>query len=295
MDSAQLATFLAAAESGSFAAAAGMVNASASSVTERIAALEHRVGVSLFRRSRRGCTLSEAGERFLPRAQAIMATWELARDEAALPARFTGQLRLGAQYALWPEFLIPWVASLQDERPDLALALSAGASARMNRQVGAGIVDLAVLYSPVLGAAVEAREVVNDRLVMVRSTALADWRDGWIDIDWGEEMRGPIAEAVGYRDAGGIALDLGGMALRWLIERGAAGYVPARLARKAIAEGLLAPVEELPGFDYPAYALWRRDTRLPVADIVDGLCGYVRSTESLDAPGRGMDGGARPL
>ncbi len=295
MDGAQLATFLAAAESGSFSAAAGAVNASTSSVTERIAALEHRVGAQLFTRSRSGCSLTEAGARFLPRAQTIMATWDLARDEAALPARFVGRLRLGAQYALWPEFLIPWVARLREERSELALSLSAGASARMNREVGAGVVDLAILYNPVLGAAVEAREVVNDRLVLVRSAALDDWREGWVDIDWGEALRAPIAEAVGHLDSGGISLDIGGMALRWLVERKASGYVPARLARRAIDDGSLVRVDDMPVFDYPAYALWRRDTRLPVAGIVSGLCEYVHAAESLYAPAGGMDAPARGL
>lgn len=289
MDSAQLQTFVAAAESGSFAAASHIVHASTSSVTERIAALEHRIGARLFIRSRNGCTLTEAGERFLPRAQAMLASWTLAREEAGLPERFAARMRIGAQYALWPEFVSPWIDSFRSTRPDMALELTAGASARMNREVAAGTVDFAVLYSPRLGAAVEAREIVNDQLVMVCAPSLQDWREGWIDIDWGEAMRAPIAEATGYRDSGGLTLDLGGMALNWLIEREGAGYLPARLARRAISEGKLSFVDDMPAFDFPAYAMWRRDSRFDMGVLVDHLIGFVAERENLTAPHAGMD------
>ncbi|MBY6127211.1 LysR family transcriptional regulator [Qipengyuania aquimaris] len=289
MDFAQLQTFVAAAESGSFSAAANIVHASTSSVTERIAALEHRIGARLFERSRKGCVLTEAGARFLPRAQAMLSSWANARDEARLPARFTGQLRIGGQYALWPEFLIPWIDRLRNESPQLAFDLRAGASARLNREVAAGTVDFAVLYLPVIGAAVEAREVVNDRLVLVCSARVGDWRKAWVEIDWGEAMRGPIAEATGYLDSGGVTLDLGGMALRWLVEQEAAGYLPERLARRAIEEGSLRQIDDMPAFDFPGYAIWRRDNRFDMDVIARNLSAFVDETDNLKAPTTGMD------
>ena len=281
MDLAQLRTFIAAAETGSFAAAAEAVHASPSSVTERIAALEARLSASLFIRSRKGCVLTDAGARFLPRAQAMVAIWEMSRAEARVPARYTQQLRLGGQYALWPDFLSPWIDRLQAEMPQLALSLTAGSSARLNRDLGGEVLDLAVLYSPVLGQAVEARAVLNDRLVPVRAAGCVDWRGAWIDIDWGEDLRQPIAEAVGDVEHGGLRLDIGAMALGWLTDRKAAGYLPYRLANRALMQGELVEIPGHASFDYPAYAIWRRRSDYEVEPVLAALEAYIASRETL--------------
>ena len=239
--------------------------------------------------------MTAAGERFLPRAQAMVATWKLARDEMRLPARFDRHLRIAAQYALWPDFLIPWIALLQSERPTLALTLEAGAAARLNRELAASLHDLAILYSPVLSAAVDGTEIVNDRLIMVRAADCDDWRENWVNIDWGEAMRAPIAEAVGYRDSGGVTLNLGGMALSWLMERRAAGYMPARLAREAIEAGTLVAVDELPAFDYPAFAVWPRKREAIVRGAVFSLREFIGSDDFLRTPVEAPATDAQPI
>jgi len=281
MDIAQIVTFIAAAESGSFAAAAEIVHASPSSVTERIAALEARLAARLFERSRKGCTLTDAGTRFLPRARSIASMWEMSRAEAAIPPRFHSQMRIGGQYALWPGFLSPWIDELQREMPAQALSLTAGASARLNRDLAAEVIDLAVLYSPVIGPGLEAREVFNDRLILLRAADCDDWRSAWLDIDWGEGLRRPIAEALGEVEATGLRLDIGGMALRWVIDRASAGYLPERLAAHELQRGSIVEVPGYPSFDYPAYALWRRRSELEIEPVVASLAGYVARNQSL--------------
>ena len=292
MDVSQLRTFLAAATSGSFAAAAEQVNASTSAVTERIATLESHLGARLFDRSRKGCRLTDAGARFLPRAQSIVSIWELSRGEARVPSRYTAHARIGGQYALWPHLLQPWIGELQRERPELALSLTAGASARLNRDLAGEVLDLTVLYSPVIGPGVETRLVYSDSLVMVRAADCADWRGRLIAIDWGEAMRAPIAQALidsGVRQedeeaSRGLLLDLGAMAWRWLIDRCAAGYAPERLVEAELAAGRLVRVEEMPRFDYPAYAVWRSRGGLDVAELVASLGRFAGRGEADGSP-----------
>lgn len=105
-------TFLAAAEGGSFVAAAQRVHASPSAVTERIKQLEHALGVRLFDRDKRGCRLTQAGERFVEAAQAMIRAWDTGRSRVGLPSRYRYSLRIGGQHALWPSLLIPgWAKS----------------------------------------------------------------------------------------------------------------------------------------------------------------------------------------
>src|SRR5258707_14693791 len=63
-----LRTFLAIAESGSFAAASRSVRRTQSAVTVQMKALEDEFGLVLFDRARRPPVLSPGGRAFLPRA-----------------------------------------------------------------------------------------------------------------------------------------------------------------------------------------------------------------------------------
>src|ERR671938_1614925 len=79
----QLTYFLAAAERGSFSAAAEELHMAQPSLSEQIRRLEAELGVRLFARAGRGLTLTEAGSLLRPHAQRTLA----AADEAASSVR----------------------------------------------------------------------------------------------------------------------------------------------------------------------------------------------------------------
>src|ERR1700677_3230177 len=74
--------FLAVAEHGSFGRAASSLGLAQPSVSNRMGALERRIGRPLFRRSTRGATLTPAGERFVPHARRALQVVEDARAAA---------------------------------------------------------------------------------------------------------------------------------------------------------------------------------------------------------------------
>ena len=74
--------FLAAAEHGSFGRAASALGVTQPSVSNRITALERRLGRSLFSRSTRGTTLTPAGERLTPHARRALQVLEDAQGAA---------------------------------------------------------------------------------------------------------------------------------------------------------------------------------------------------------------------
>src|ERR671932_278377 len=79
----QLAYFLAAADAGSFSAAAEELHMAQPSLSEQIRRLEAELGVELFARAGRGLTLTEAGRLLRPHAQRTLADAE----EAAASVR----------------------------------------------------------------------------------------------------------------------------------------------------------------------------------------------------------------
>ena len=72
MELEQLRHFIAAAEAGSFSAAARSLYISHSTVCRSVSALEEELGVRLFERSSRDFRLTEAGETLLPQAQGLL-------------------------------------------------------------------------------------------------------------------------------------------------------------------------------------------------------------------------------
>ena len=80
MELEQLRNFLAAAEAGSFSAAARSLYISHSTICRSVSALEEELGVRLFERSSRDFRLTEAGEALLPQVQSLLAAAEKIKD-----------------------------------------------------------------------------------------------------------------------------------------------------------------------------------------------------------------------
>lgn len=272
MDIATLRTFLAAADTGSFAAAAKRVHASPSSVTERIKQLEHRIGVSLFERDKRGCRLTAAGRKFRPSAAQAVRAIDIAQHEVRLPDRYTRSVSFGGQYILWDRQLLGWLAEMRIALPDVAWRVTSGASARLNRDLSEGFLDIAVLYDPAFRRDIGAEPVFDDDLVLVTGGEPDHWRDDYVRVEWGREMGPAIASRLDLAPESGLVLDLGGRTTQWLITHGMAGYMPRRSVRSYLETGTLQLVDGAPSFPYPAYVCWNREMDCTLsAEIVGQL------------------------
>jgi LysR family transcriptional regulator, transcription activator of glutamate synthase operon len=76
MDLRQIQYFLAIVEHGSFTEAADFYFISQSSLSKKIIALEEELGITLFDRSKRNVSLTQAGEAFLIHAQQLAGTFQ---------------------------------------------------------------------------------------------------------------------------------------------------------------------------------------------------------------------------
>ncbi|MGN3974197.1 LysR family transcriptional regulator [Tsuneonella sp. SYSU-LHT278] len=277
MDIVSLRTFLAAAATGSFAGAAQRVNASPSSVTERIKQLEHRLGVRLFERDKRGCRLTAAGRKFIPPAAQAVRALDIARHEVALPERFSRSIAFGGQYTLWDQGLLGWFSVIRASFPDLAWRVTSGASARLNRDLSEGFLDIAVLYDPVFKRDIGSEPLFDDQLVMVTAGEPDNWRSDYVRVEWGEGVGVEIASRLDLAPETGLILDLGGRSADWLIVHRMAGYMPLRSVSRQLAAGTLKLVASVPRFPFPAYACWNREIEPSLAsEIVASLKRHFR-------------------
>ncbi|GLZ00208.1 LysR family transcriptional regulator [Actinoplanes sp. NBRC 103695] len=96
MERRQLEVFAAVARAGSFTRAAGELHLVQSAVSATVAALETDLGERLFDRTTRRVQLTAAGQALLPRATAILDSFQAARDAVdAVRGGLSGSVRIG--------------------------------------------------------------------------------------------------------------------------------------------------------------------------------------------------------
>ena len=149
----QLRYFIAVAEYLHFGRAAAALHISQPPLSRAIRALEDRVGVALFTRSRRRVELTPEGLRFLGAARRVAD--QLGRAVSELRGMASGEhgrLRIGfvslADYGVLPGLLKAYKAA----RPGVALALREMLSPEQASALAAGELDFGLLLPPVRGA-----------------------------------------------------------------------------------------------------------------------------------------------
>lgn len=119
--------FVSVAQHGGFAPAARLLGMSTSAVSRHVADLEAHLATPLITRTTRRLSLTEAGERYLPRALAILddlsALDAELSDFAAAP---TGRLRITSSPAFGDYFLAPIVAQFSRANPQMKIEIDFG-------------------------------------------------------------------------------------------------------------------------------------------------------------------------
>ena len=149
----QLRYFMAVAEHLHFGRAAAALHISQPPLSRAIRALEERLGVLLFARSRRRVELTPEGARLLGESRRLIGQLERSVQEVRGMARGEeGRLRIGfvslADYGVLPALL----KAFKSARPGIALALREMLSPEQAAMLAAGELDFGLLLPPVSGA-----------------------------------------------------------------------------------------------------------------------------------------------
>jgi DNA-binding transcriptional LysR family regulator len=124
-----LRAFLAVARAGRLTAAAGRLGLDHSTLSRRIAGLEHGLQAKLFDRSPTGYTLTEQGARLLPTAEEMERLALAAGDTVGgSAASIEGIVRIGSPEGFGSWFLAPRIGALTEKYPQLRVQLVAAAA-----------------------------------------------------------------------------------------------------------------------------------------------------------------------
>lgn len=162
-----LNALIAAAETGSFTAAAETLNLTHGSVSRRIATLEAWLGTALFERHGRGVRLTPAGQRFATDARHALGALSRSADQWR-PRRGRPTVRLAVVPSFARLWLLPRLARL--ERGDIHVEAMAG---HRPTDLDAQEADVAIRYGRGAWEGLDARPLFRETLRPVAAPALA--------------------------------------------------------------------------------------------------------------------------
>ena len=168
----QLTYFLATVEHGSFSGAARSLYLTQPAISEQIRQLEGELGIALFARAGRGLVLTEAGKRFRPEAERVLADVERSRDAVAEVRDLRGGTLSFGMFGTASAYLIAdLVADFRRRYPDVRLRLVGVNSSEVADQVRNGTLEAGLIVLPVDDAGLDLRVARLEELVVVSREA----------------------------------------------------------------------------------------------------------------------------
>mgnify|MGYP003648925145 CR=1 FL=1 len=274
MDITHIRTFLAVIETGSFLGAAKIVHVTQSTVSVRIRTLEERLGTSLFSRGKQGAVPTPSGIQFLHHASAMVRLWDQARMDVGLSIGHNTVIRIGGQVSLWDGYLIPWLAWMRRNAPDIALRAEMGHALALTQQLVEGSLDFAVMYRPQHRPGFLAEKIFEEEIILVSTDPNKQdiFDDSYVLSYWGPEFQADHALNFPDLTAPTLSMDLGTRGIEYLLINGGSCYMPRRVVANMLNAGKLWEVDDKPAFKYPAYVMFSQAIEQEVvSSVMTGL------------------------
>jgi DNA-binding transcriptional LysR family regulator len=144
----QIKSFYLVAVLGTFAKAAEQLNTTQPTISARIAALEDRLGVSLFDRSGHRVALTPEGRSFLRSAEKLLEIQAQVLTRYG-KGKLRGVVRLGASDTMAVTWIPPFLAELRTAHPDADFELHIGPSYRLREELLTRQIDIGFIVGAV--------------------------------------------------------------------------------------------------------------------------------------------------
>lgn len=160
-------SFLAAANGGSFAAAAKALRLTSSAVSRSVARLEARLGVRLMQRTTRSLTLTPEGQVYRERISALLAEVDTVEQTLGqTPAGPRGPLRINAAVPFGMLYLLPILPRFTEAFPEVTVDLSLSDAVVDLIEERA---DIAIRIGPLRDTNLRAKKLGHSGMVLVAS------------------------------------------------------------------------------------------------------------------------------
>jgi DNA-binding transcriptional LysR family regulator len=249
-------TFLEIVSTGSFVRASERLNVSQTTVSARVRNLEQQLGRQLFVRHKGGASLTPAGEQFLRHAPMFVQLWQRTLHQVAVPPGRRAVLTVGSEVSLWQPLLLDWVQWIRRSLPDISLRVHVDVPQDLINQVASGLVDVAIMYAPQHRPGLKIDLLMEEKLVLLTTDPEGRILEGsdYVYMDWGPDF--VLHHGMNFPDVvPDLFIDLGPLALGYVLAVGGAGYFRMSAVESHVASGRLHPVRDAAQFSYPVYAV----------------------------------------
>ena len=168
MDLRRLKYFLAVAEHGSMAKAAGALDVSQPTLSQQIGALERDLASVLFDRTGRGMQLTEPGRLLCDHARRLLANAAAARIAIAeLESGTSGMLSVGIIHTYSTAFLPKVIAAFGKLHPGVSLTVEEATAVGVERAILSGKLDVGIAFAPPEHPELGVDVLFEERLALV--------------------------------------------------------------------------------------------------------------------------------
>ncbi|PTM92147.1 LysR family transcriptional regulator [Mycoplana dimorpha] len=257
-------TYLDLMETRSFNRTAEQLNVTQSTVSHRIKALEGVLGRPLFTRSKGGTQPTAAGLRFHDHAKALQHQWHEAARAVESAGAYERSMRIGLQHDLAAHYAGDWLATMRKELPGTSIYVEVDYSIQMNRDLAAGELDLAILYTPHYLPDLHYERIgdVLYELVSNKVTTIADIRpEDYIQAVYSPAFDRLHRQAHPHLSAAPIASGETTAIIALLTKLGGSAYVIEADARRLLRTGAVNRVQGAEPIPQTVYAAVNVRTR----------------------------------
>lgn len=258
MDINLIRTFLELNRTRHFGQAADNLCITQSAVSARIRLLEETVGVPLFTRQRNKIELTPAGTKFLTYADTILNTWSLACQDISIEDPEQPLLSIGGAPSLWDIFLQGWLNEITVKIPNLAINAEVHHSEILYRKLLDRSLDLVMAFDLLQTTEIEVVSLmpVNFILVSTKEGLIAEQavNEDYIYVNWGTFFGMKHAQYYPDIKPPRLRVQLGRLALNYIIDRGGSAYLAESMVQSELDEGNLHSVQDAPVIKRMTYA-----------------------------------------
>lgn len=168
MEFRQLRYFVGVSEAGGVLPASKILHVAQPALSQSIASLESELGVSLFHRSNKGMTLTQAGKAFLEHCQIVLTDMERAKSAARnVGSQIAGEVVIGLPTTVALLATLPILSAARRKFPDIRLTLIESHSGFLKEWLLDGRLDLSLLFQVQHDASISQEKLLEERLCLV--------------------------------------------------------------------------------------------------------------------------------
>lgn len=272
-----LRTFLEVAKTRHFGHASENLFLTQSAVSSRIKQLEDTLGVPIFTRQRNNILLTPAGERLLPHAENLLASWQLAIQEVGVPKEQNLQLAIGGTSNLWDTFLQSVLPKLAERFPNLYIRSEINQSQHLIRSILGGRLDIFAVLDAPTNTDIDSKKIGHLKLIMVCNMpdqTLEQVPDiGHVFVDWGTVFNLQQARLFPEPVAPILHTGQSHIALEFILSHQGAAYLPKALVKAHLDDGILFQVSDAPEIYQDVYLVYPKsaDKSVTLGPIISYL------------------------